>query len=375
MSGYGNSAVASGITAGAGLLGSLFTGGLNKKRATTAFHRQVHLMNYNYDLEQRALRDSVTSSLEGYRNAGLNVGAMLGNGVPQAAGGSVPTAQQAAPAESAQLVQAIQAAANIRLTNAQRENVEADTEGKSIENELNKKFGEGDRSLHQQTINSQIELNFGYLRNSNATAHNQEIINRTAGQLQEAALRKLQEEGNGQLLKNSILSQENSWYATRAQMEINEASSRVTKNAAEQAYLKAYVPLLSAMAFNQRKQGDLAGQQAELAGKDIKWYDDVKDKQFQEITARIHELYSRATQEMSDSDLKDAQRAIQEALEPYVGTKEAATIAELTSRTIMQGAATAKYGAETAEAMSNTAKNISDMMPVKQITRKVGFSQ
>lgn len=354
------------MSAGGQVLSSVFSGLFNKQAATTAFHRQKALMDKQYNQNQQSLRDSPLSALEGYRNAGLNAGAMLGQGAPQAAPVSGGNADQASPMDTSGIANAMQSAANIRLTNAQRENVEADTTGKNIRNALDQKYGEGDRSLNQQVLNSQAQMNLGYLRNANANARNMEIINQTADQIQQAALRKLQLEGNYQSLANSLKSQENSWYGIRMQQEIDESISRVANNAAETAYLKAYVPLLGAMARNQNAQADLANTQDKLTAKQVGNFDEEFYLKVKEVAAVTHELYTRSSLHESDAALRDAQERLQNILAEYMPAEKAAEIA-------LKYSEIAKNGAETVESASRTVNNVRDGF-LPKITEKDGIS-
>lgn len=150
-----NNSTAAGVAAGVGE--TLIQHGLNERSAERAFDRQKKLLRMEYDYNQMAQRNSITNVMKSAQDAGLSPLAALGAGGFSPAGASASgvsaasvsrpdlrpdrtTAQADQMAAQVALMgkQLEDLQASINLKEAQKGNVEEDTEAKKLGNEQNR---------------------------------------------------------------------------------------------------------------------------------------------------------------------------------------------------------------------------------------------
>lgn len=248
------SAIPRGIADVSNFMSSLFFGNRNnqwnQEAATTAYNRQIDLMNMT-----RAY-DTPAAQMQRFKDAGLNPNLIYG----QMQGGiQPPTAPQSSPSQMV-------APQTDPIQLAQTRLINAEAEGKEIENA--KKPDIIDSELKK--LQSEVGLNNQQVENLRAqfdeTKQATENLKAQMELIQMQAInmgyqnRLAHEKTIGQMLDNIYASRTTDYRVRHlaAECGIKEAEARLAYRSG-----LAAISLLTAQAFNQRKQGALAKEQAD----------------------------------------------------------------------------------------------------------------
>lgn len=295
------SAIPRGIADTSNFMSSLFFGNRNnqwnQEAATTAYNRQIDLMNMT-----RAY-DTPAAQMQRFKDAGLNPNLIYG----QMQGGiQPPTAPQSSPSQMvAPQTDPIQLA-QTRLLNAE-------AEGKEIENE--KKPDLIDEELKK--LQSEVGLNNQQVENLKVQYdETKQAIENLRGQLELLQMQAINlgyqnrlthEKTIGQMLEN-IFTDRSTEYRIRklaAETGISEIEARLAYKSG-----LASIQLLTAEAYNQRQQGRLAGEKSkteEYVRRDLKahtsllWSQKRTEEQQYWLVGSMTQFYQSCTAEKDAS--------------------------------------------------------------------------
>lgn len=267
-----------------------------EQQAATAWEREMAFERDKYSIQTQSMKDAGVNPAMVY--GGGNLVSTMANG-QQAQAPSMPTAGSPFSDLISMITELSLAGAQMSQMNAQTKLIKAETEGKSIDNEIK-----------EETKSSVIA--FTKLSVDERQAAINEALARTENENQKYALYELDKANKA--LTNEQLALVVDWYDRRQEAEIAEIYSRIDKNDAEAVLTMAkagLIPyeraLLVAEAYYYNEVGEHAG-----------------DKNFEqwlvgsfgeELSDFIHNLIEGKTKKNPKHRNRDTERAVEEAIE------------------------------------------------------------
>ena len=316
-----------GISAAGSLVGGMIQNIFNRKAATTQFHRQKALMDYQNNINQQNELTSASRQMSGMKAAGMNAAASLGQGAPQNATVSAGSAEQA---QAAPIGEAISSAFDaqqkilnqkaIEKQDADIEKVKAETSAIKQQTDFDSEFTPREREQKLKNLEQDLKKAFQDTegqRLSNISTRNFADISERFYRLQ---MDKMQNDSDLSYLQGEKVIQETKtmkkefdWIDRLHTAEIQEIASRIGLNTAQAAQASATAATLR---------------------EELPFVKDMQQAQLSKLNKEICVLVQKRSNMKTEQQKTAYERDIQRIASLYADKEHQRALAEAMSRII-----------------------------------------